>query len=380
MKKVGRNDPCPCSSGKKYKKCCLNKTVSQRKPIIPISPEIIKQFQKHQKKESERISKFGKVRPDIGISFKGYKFLAVGSKLFHSQKWKHYLDFLLEYLPTVFGKEWGQAELAKPFEEQHQIAQWRKKAYEFMKKHNGTQGVIPNGFLAAYSVLAYDLYIVESNGRLDDELLSRLKHRAQFQGARHELFAEATCLRAGYVIEHENEKDKSKRHVEFTATHKSTKQKISVEAKSKHRAGILGFPGKPQSEKELNLRFGNLINDAIRKNPPHPLVIFLDTNLPTTIANRIYRPESINPTIPPKLFMKLLDRIRKEHEEKDPYNLIVFTNHAYSYAKEDEVDPKKDMLSVISQIPIKPPTNFQAIIDLCEAADKYGNIPQDLPS
>ena len=24
-KKVGRNEPCPCGSGKKYKKCCLNK-------------------------------------------------------------------------------------------------------------------------------------------------------------------------------------------------------------------------------------------------------------------------------------------------------------------------------------------------------------------
>jgi hypothetical protein len=23
-KKVGRNDPCPCGSGKKHKKCCLN--------------------------------------------------------------------------------------------------------------------------------------------------------------------------------------------------------------------------------------------------------------------------------------------------------------------------------------------------------------------
>ena len=24
QKKIGRNDPCPCGSGKKYKKCCLN--------------------------------------------------------------------------------------------------------------------------------------------------------------------------------------------------------------------------------------------------------------------------------------------------------------------------------------------------------------------
>ncbi|WP_256476707.1 SEC-C metal-binding domain-containing protein [Bradyrhizobium sp. 186] len=24
FRKVGRNDPCPCGSGKKFKKCCLN--------------------------------------------------------------------------------------------------------------------------------------------------------------------------------------------------------------------------------------------------------------------------------------------------------------------------------------------------------------------
>lgn len=28
--KIGRNEPCPCGSGKKYKKCCLNKTDEQR--------------------------------------------------------------------------------------------------------------------------------------------------------------------------------------------------------------------------------------------------------------------------------------------------------------------------------------------------------------
>ena len=30
MQKVGRNDPCPCGSGKKYKKCCEEK-VKQKK-------------------------------------------------------------------------------------------------------------------------------------------------------------------------------------------------------------------------------------------------------------------------------------------------------------------------------------------------------------
>lgn len=27
--KVGRNEPCPCGSGKKHKKCCLNETESK---------------------------------------------------------------------------------------------------------------------------------------------------------------------------------------------------------------------------------------------------------------------------------------------------------------------------------------------------------------
>lgn len=30
MGKIGRNDPCPCGSGKKYKKCCINKEVKDQ--------------------------------------------------------------------------------------------------------------------------------------------------------------------------------------------------------------------------------------------------------------------------------------------------------------------------------------------------------------
>lgn len=29
--KIGRNDPCPCGSGKKYKSCCIN--TPQSKPL-----------------------------------------------------------------------------------------------------------------------------------------------------------------------------------------------------------------------------------------------------------------------------------------------------------------------------------------------------------
>ena len=33
--KVGRNDPCPCGSGKKYKKCCMMKDREQSSVALP---------------------------------------------------------------------------------------------------------------------------------------------------------------------------------------------------------------------------------------------------------------------------------------------------------------------------------------------------------
>ena len=39
MGNVGRNDPCPCGSGKKYKKCCGLKSSLQRRQFSNLNPE-----------------------------------------------------------------------------------------------------------------------------------------------------------------------------------------------------------------------------------------------------------------------------------------------------------------------------------------------------
>lgn len=44
--KIGRNDPCSCGSGKKFKKCCLGK------PYEP-SPELLADFELGQKRIQE---------------------------------------------------------------------------------------------------------------------------------------------------------------------------------------------------------------------------------------------------------------------------------------------------------------------------------------
>jgi len=40
MAKIGRNEPCPCGSGKKYKKCCEAGAAAQSAPPAPVTPRL----------------------------------------------------------------------------------------------------------------------------------------------------------------------------------------------------------------------------------------------------------------------------------------------------------------------------------------------------
>jgi hypothetical protein len=288
---------------------------------------------------------------------------------------------LLDYIPYVFGKEWGDCELVKPEAERHPLVQWRVDGIRYMnaqpRKAEGLYAAMTSGPLAAYGAFAFNLFAIEDNSRLDKFLLDRLKNKDQFQGARHEVFAEATCLRAGFSIEHEDQRDNTRRHAEFTAKHKATGQLVSVEAKSRHRPGILGQPGTPQPHEKLSLRFGGLLNDAIAKNPPHPLVVFIDTNLPFNAAERVLGGDPQDPRKPNRIMRAILERDRREHGGVDLYALLIFTNHPHHYVANNELDPSKHILAHMPQPPkVDHP---DALLALTWAVTLYGNIPNEFP-
>jgi hypothetical protein len=400
MKKltVGRNDPCPCGSGKKSKKCCGHSLPSAGPPsaapsktpprfalqVVPreqVPPEVLRHARRGFPEKIQNLKhtvQYGQVRPEIAMEYHGYKFVAIGGKLMYmpAERCRFFTDVLIAYVPQLFGREWFESEIAKSPDERHPAMQWRIKGVNYLNEQpqpDGTYGAPPTGPLLAYMTLAYDLYVVDHNSRLDARLLERLKQKDQFQGARHELFAEATCLRAGFRIEHENENDRSSRHAEFTAVHKVTGLKISVEAKSKHRPGVLGQAGLRESDGSLNLRFGKLLNDAVAKNAPHPLVVFMDVNMPFLSG---YRLLSARPPHP--LVLRTLDRMRKEYNGKDPITLLLFTNHPQHYTKDEELAQQPAWLSSISQVPLRP-VPLDLLWSLAEAANLYGNIPVELP-
>jgi hypothetical protein len=84
-------------------------------------PEVVEYARRHMKKEAERRRKFGNVRPVITTVHQGHRFVVVGSRLYFHENWRTFTDFLLFYVRDVMGKEWWEAESAKPAQERHVI-------------------------------------------------------------------------------------------------------------------------------------------------------------------------------------------------------------------------------------------------------------------
>lgn len=328
-------------------------------------------FEEKNREERERVQRFGHVRPQMSTVAFGQRLVAVNNRIYSCDKRNFFSDFLRDYVVEILGVEWCRAEAAKSEEQRHPIIAWREQARDQMKAQpaqpDGSRVSLLTGALSAFNCFAYDLYIVDDNGGIDDEWLQRLRNREMFQGARHELFAEATCYRAGFKVEHEDEKNGLTKHAEFTVRHVLTGQVLSIEAKSRHRKGVLGVPGTPETKPDF--RLGPLINSAVAKQTKHPLVIFVDTNLPFKWAERILGRQAGNGFSRPML--ALLDRVKAQHNDTDPYSMIIFSNHPHHYALKYP-NPEQHLLSVVPQ---PQPVHTLALRSLHTAAERYGNVP-----
>jgi hypothetical protein len=319
-----------------------------------------------------RKARYGEVRPMIHANWRGQKWIAVGPELHHSRDWKTPVDFFFDYMKFVMTPQWGKAELAKPYCDRHPVMQWYDQTCRLQAKQkpgpDGVYGIVPSGAMRAYILLAYDLYVLRHHSVLQQSLVARLRHKDQFQGARHELFAASTCVRAGFRIEYENERDGSKRHTEFAAVHARTGQKINVEAKSKHRQGILGQPGERTPDQQMRVRIRGLVHDAISKPFQHPYIIFLDLNLPPASPVRLTA----------EWFKEVVDPIlddREKNGRSDPWNLLLFSNFPDHYAVDDAPAPTGYVVGFLGKNPPIPPAHPESITAIFAAALQFGNIP-----
>lgn len=271
MAKIGRNEPCPCGSGKKYKRCHGSlRDLDRVGAALAALPQI---HARHQAKEHQRVSQQGLGRPIVAThASSGHQVVAVRNRIFASDKWKTFHDFLIDYLKDALGAEWGTAEMEKPLERRHPILVWYYFLYVQRKEHSRADGGIAsanaNGATAAFMHLAYDLYALDHNADLQERLILRLRNPELFPGARYEVQVAAMLVRAGFTLEFEDEADRRSSHCEFVATHSRTGKQFSVEAK---RA-------------ESN-RIQRQLVRALRKAANHVRVVFVDLNTPDSGTN-----------------------------------------------------------------------------------------------
>src|SRR5579864_8057230 len=92
--RLGRNDPCPCGSGRKVKRCCgvdearRARDEAERRAAEEAERRMDDEMRKVVEAQLERQRQYGKVRPIISAKFHGHRFVAVGSRLYYDQKWR----------------------------------------------------------------------------------------------------------------------------------------------------------------------------------------------------------------------------------------------------------------------------------------------------
>lgn len=268
--KLGRNDPCPCGSGRKFKKChgSIESLDTLRKPNIPSASHELRaivagvEAQAFQRREQQGLGK-----PIISAEFQDYRLVAVGRKLHFSKKWKNFHDFLSDYPAIVLGEEWWMGEVAKPPEARHRILTWAIRVSEHSKAHSEHKGSgtaqLMTGAIGAYMHFAYDLYALQHAVDVQTLLIDRIKHPETFPGALYEVRVAAALLRAGYTLQLQDENDRRTTHVEFIATNTVSGAIYSVEAK--RREGI-------------RMKINRLMYRALSKHSDHPRIVFIDTN------------------------------------------------------------------------------------------------------
>jgi hypothetical protein len=283
MSKIGRNEPCPCGSGRKYKKCHASPggPPAGRPFAAPNLQHVLEQM-----RASERIRQVqqGLGRPIVALKSGDRQIVAVGNKVYFSDKWKTFPDFLADYAKQKLGSDWGNAEIGKPLAKRHPVMQWYDAYCKYQQATIKTPGEVSTanvtGTVACYLGLAYGLYLLDHNVEIQERLIGRLKDPANFQGAFYELFVANILIRAGFQLTLEDESDGKSKHCEFAAVSRQTGKKYWVEAKMGSAAGVLGKTHLDggSGRKALGRLIPNL-NNALAKPAADERLIFIDLNV-----------------------------------------------------------------------------------------------------
>lgn len=204
--------------------------------------------------------------------------IRVNDKVYESSNWKTFEDFLFDYVKEKLTASWGDSEIKKPITARHPIMQWydRLANVQTEQAKAATASPLlysePTGAMLGFLNLAYYLYLCEHHAVLQEQMLNRLRNRDNFEGALYELYVTASFLKAGFLVELENESDSTDSHHEFTATHSNSGKKFSVEARTRSSSSKRSGHGTDLP------RVKDKLSAALKKTALHERIVFIELN------------------------------------------------------------------------------------------------------
>jgi hypothetical protein len=310
------------------------------------------------------------------ILMDGKRLWALGNTIYFGRRPNEtFHEFIVDVLRQTLGEEWWETEVAA--QDKHFIMSCFNSLYAFLEREavpekRGDDGVwtaTPNGPTAYLMALAWDVCSLIHARSLPEPLLRRLRHRDQFQGARYEIGVAAVFARLGFDVEFLDPKAGGVKHCEFNATDQSTGLVVAVEAKSRHRAGVINQPGTVDYAKAIRGDVGRLLREALEQSPgDKPFFVFIDLNAPVTGSARAVEMG----------WYRDVQRLLRRLPAPTPENPTVatacyFTNFSYHYeANVGQVNELSEHISTLPRHRIQQPGFYESLL---KGLKYYGHVP-----
>ncbi|MCX6841548.1 MAG: hypothetical protein NTX53_04600 [candidate division WOR-3 bacterium] len=315
--------------------------------------------------------------PIVQCPYQDVRVRMVGIGVFTRPLTETFPEFLAYFALHLLGREWHDAQRSKPDARRHVVMQWWFAWQDWLKSHpRGAEEIGPvrrvptTGPILALLTLGYDLYCLAHMRSLPDEMLTRLRDRSQFQGARYEAMVAAIFVRARYSLVHTH--GSTEKRCEFEAVWPPTQERIAVEAKSRHRPGHYNEPGLADTTAALRGDIESLLRAGLKQRTEGiPFVLFVELNSPLSPTaefpdRRWYR----------DLLSLLQRRGPASPVRQDDMNALFITNHSPHLIPGQLATPPGEMVAIFSPWP-RHPLSMQSLAALYSEHLAYGYIPED---
>jgi len=327
---------------------------------------------------AERKRLYGETQLPNSAEFNGMRMVGVGSAIYGVDPKLAPLNFMGQLLIQTLSRDWFTGQLAAAENSAtpiHPIISWCRDTMAWQDKHVDKDGMVSgvlSGPARAWFLLGYDVWVLMHHFLLQP-LLPRLRDIKQFQGARYELTTYALFIPGGFKPERDAETDNASKHVEFVAHNAATGERVAVEAKSRHRPGVLGFPSAGyKSEDDPNPGITGRLRDALEQRRAMPYVICLELNLPPAATRREAEAKL-------KLAQAEIETVTQEYSQNNepfPATLVVVTNYSHHYGEPDKPDPRWYQSVIQVRNPAHTFTHPDTTTQIIKALDAYGNMPK----